>query len=267
MSDKESGNLDAEEMFKQVEDAMSGMPDIVGHLKNIMEEVPMHIEEIQDAPDKATKRADALSKTSGLDVALESLAPSPEGNLELLVGKPNWAICADIRLGQVLRLALEAAFDLDKAVQTWRNLGDTDRREVVQDIVQDALGFEVDPEILGQAMGQVQKGRGLAVVKSLQVVDCRIPGVPEDVVQVLRLAPETSIPLVMHENGVGFDFAPVLAIRDHWGGAKIPTFVPTGEEIVVPMERFGRGQAFSARFTLSSQDYPLVVDLKFEPLK
>jgi len=33
------------------------------------------------------------------------------------------------------------------------------------------------------------------------------------------------------------------------------------------MERFAGGRAFSARFALSGQDYPLVVDLKFEPLK
>ncbi len=264
MSDKESSSLDAEEMFKQVEDAMSGMPDIVDHLKNIMEEVPMQIEEIQDAPDSVSKGDEVLSKTSGLDVALESLAPSQEGSLEHLIGSPNWDMCADIRLGKVLRLTVEAAFDLEKVIQTWRNLSDAERREVVQDIVQDALGFEVDPEILGQAMGQVQKGRGLAIVKSLQVLHSHIPGVPESVAQA---APETNIPLVMHENGLGFDFAPVLAIRNNWGETKIPTFVPTGEDIVIPMERFVGGRAFSARFSLSGQDYPLVVDLKFEPLK
>ncbi len=71
--------------------------------------------------------------------------------------------------------------------------------------------------------------------------------------------------MMMDEDGLGFEFAPLLTIRNKWENADIPTFSPMGEEIVVQLDHFERGEAFSLEFELTGQEDEMTVELSFWP--
>ncbi|NOR83230.1 MAG: hypothetical protein GQ526_07020 [Ardenticatenales bacterium] len=120
---------------------------------------------------------------------------------------------------------------------------------------------------MDQIMGQLkEKGRSMALVEGVQVLACRIQGAPGDAAKTLRLSPEANIPLVMDNNGLGFEFAPLLTIRNRWENADIPTFSPMGEEIVVQLGNFESGEAFRIRFEPAGQEEEMTVELTFRPL-
>jgi hypothetical protein len=112
----------------------------------------------------------------------------------------------------------------------------------------------------------LKKGRSIAAVEDVKVVACRIQGAPGDAAENLQLSPEGNIPLVLDEGGLGFEFAPLLTIRNRWEKADIPTFTPMGEETVVPLEHFESGEAFRLEFEPAGQEEELTVTLSFQPL-
>ncbi|MBN2223880.1 MAG: hypothetical protein JW765_04310, partial [Deltaproteobacteria bacterium] len=123
---------------------------------------------------------------------------------------------------------------------------------------------ESEPGLMDQIMGQLKKGRGVAVVESIEILECRIQGAPGNAAATLQLSPEANIPLVMDENGVGFEFAPLLTIRNRWERAHIPTFSPMGQEIMVPLTHFEQ-ETFTCEFAPAGQEDEITVTLSFQP--
>lgn len=102
-------------------------------------------------------------------------------------------------------------------------------------------------------------------MEEVEVLACRIQGAPGDARETLQLSPEGNIPLAMGEEGIGFEFAPLLTIRNRWERADIPTFSPMGREITVPLEQF-ESREFEMRFEPQGQEDPIVVKLSFQAL-
>ena len=180
-------------------------------------------------------------------------------------GEPDWSLQATIRVGQKLHVVIQAAFDLENVVAAWHSTQDPDLEALVGGVVA-GTGEDVDPGMMGQIMGQLKKGRSVARVEGVDVIACRIQGAPANAAETLQLSPEGNIPLVLDEDGLGFEFAPLLTIRNRWENADVPTFTPMGEEIVVPLKHFESGEAFRLEFEPAGQEEEMTVTLSFQPL-
>ena len=200
-----------------------------------------------------------------LGAALEGFGEQHQANAASLAGDPDWALEAEIRVGKKLHVAVSAALDLVKVQQAWQSTQGEGFEALVAGVAAES-GAEIEAGEMGLVMEQLKKGRSTAIIKDVKVLACRIPGAPGDAADKLQLSPEGNIPLVMGEEGLGFELAPLLTIRSRWENADLPTFTPMGEEIVVPLQRFEAGKAFSLDVEVTNQDDPLAVTLSFEPL-
>ncbi len=246
---------DMEELARQMEDAMEsaqkamqdlpaqmgGMEDVMGSLSALMGGMPAQMEE--------------------LSTAMTGFGEQHEANTESLAGEPDWSVKADIRVGNKLHIVVTAAFDLENIKAAWSSTQGAEFESLVAGVAGD-----VEEGMMGQIMGQLKKGRSIAVVKDVEVLACRIQGAPGNAAEKLQLSPEGNIPLVMDKDGLGFEFAPLLTIRNRWENANIPTFSPMGEEIMVQMAHFESGEAFSLEFEPSGQDDEMTIVLDFCPL-
>ena len=91
-----------------------------------------------------------------------------------------------------------------------------------------------------------------------------VVGDPARIELELQLSPEGNIPLVLDSGGLGFEFAPLLTIRNRWERANIPSFVPMGNEVVVSLDRFEPGEAFSLEFQPSGQEEDVKIELRLQ---
>ena len=250
---------DMEDLARQMQDAMAeaqdaledlpgqlgGLEDVMGSLSDLMEGMPGQMEELAGA--------------------LAGFGEQHQANTAALAGEPDWSLQATIRVGQTLHLLVSAVFDLGKVSEAWSSTQGAGFESLVGQTVAGAAGG-MDAGLMGQVMGQLKKGRGLALVKDVEVLACRIPGAPAGAAQQLQLSPEGNIPLVLDAAGVGFEFAPMLTIRNRWERADIPTFAPMGDQIVVPLEHFEEGRPFELTFEPAGQDDQLTLVLSFQPL-
>ncbi len=99
------------------------------------------------------------------------------------------------------------------------------------------------------------------------MLSCQIQGAPGDASETLKLSPEGNIPLVLNDTGIGFEFAPMLTIKNRWENAVIPTFLPMAEEIIVPVSCFGEKAGINLNFSPSNQDMKIDLGLRFFPLE
>lgn len=250
---------DMEDLARQMQDALAeaqnamedlpgqlgGLEDVMGSLSGLMEGMPGQMEELAGA--------------------LAGFGEQHQANTAALAGEPDWSLEATIRAGQTLHLVVSAVFDLGKVGEAWSSTQGAGFDSLVGEAVAGAAGG-MDAGLMGQVMGQLKKGRGLALVEDVEVLACRIPGAPADAAQQLQLSPEGNIPLVLDAAGIGFEFAPMLTIRNRWERADIPTFSPMGGEIVVPLAHFEEGQPFELAFEPAGQDEQVTVVLSFRPL-
>ena len=250
---------DMEDLAKQMEDAMTGaqkamedlpeqmgdLEQVMGSLSALMGNLPAQMEELSDA--------------------MNTFEEQHEANSAALAGDPDWAFTAEIRVGEVLHVRVRAAFDFGKLMDALQSTQVDGFEALVGGIVA-GTGGEMDSGTMDQMMEQLQKGRSIALVEDVEVLACNFQGAPGDATETLQLSPEGNIPLVMSNRGLGFEFAPLLTIRNQWEHASIPTFAPMGEEIVVPGEYFLAGEAFNLRFEPRGQEDALEVTLSFEPL-
>ena len=247
---------DMGDLAQQLEDAMSeaqkamedlpaqvgGLGDVMGSLSTLMGGMPAQMED--------------------LGAALAGFDAQHEANVETLAGEPDWSVAADIRVGEKLHVVVRAGFDFGQIAQAWNSTQGSGFETLVAGVVGET---DTDPGLMGQIMGQLQKGRAIAVVRDVQVLACRIQGAPRDAASTLQLSPEGNIPLLMDEDGLGFELAPVLTIRNKWEHADMPTFSPMGEALKVPLHYFERGAAFSLTFEPDGQDDAMRVTLQFQP--
>jgi hypothetical protein len=236
---------EAQKALQDLPEQMGEMEDVMGSLSALMGGVPVQMEE--------------------LSTAMAGFGEQHKANVESLAGEPDWSVKADIRVGQKLHVVVSAAFDLEKVRQAWSSTQGAEFESLVEGVVAES-GEEVEAGLMGQIMGQLKKGRSVALVEGVEVLACRIQGAPGDAAGKLELSPEGNIPLAMDEGGLGFEFAPLLTIRNRWENADIPTFSPMGEEIVVPLGHFEPGEAFKLKFEPAGQEDEMTVELSFQPL-
>jgi len=250
---------DMDDLARQMEDAMSeaqkamealptqmaGLENIMGSLSGIMEGMP--------------------AQMADLGSAMADFGEQHEANVDTLAGEPDWAMSASIKVGEKLHVVVSAAFDLEKVKEAWQSTQGAGFKSLVAGVAAES-GTALEAGMLDQVMGQLKKGRSIAIVEGVEVHTCRIQGAPKDAAQKLQLSPEGNIPLIMDDGGLGFEFAPLLTIRNRWENAAIPTFSPMGEEIVVPLEHFEHGGAFTRTFEPKGQQDALTVALSFQPL-
>jgi len=250
---------DMDELARQMEDAM-------GKAEEAMEDLPTQMGEMENLMGSLSAlMAGMPGQMEELSTAMAGFGEKHEANVESLAGEPDWSLEASIRVGEKLHIVVSAAFDLRKVREAWNSTQDAGFESLVEGVVAGPVG-EMEPGLMGQIVGQLKKGRSIAVVEGVEVLACRIQGAPGDAAETLRLSPEGNIPLVMDEGGLGFEFAPLLTIRNSWETADIPTFSPMGEEIVVQLRHFESGEAFRLKFEPTGQEDEMTVELSFQPL-
>jgi hypothetical protein len=244
---------DMDELARQMEEAMT-------EAQKAMEDLPAQTGELESIMGSLSGLAGGLpAQMEELSTAMAALGEQHQANVESMAGEPDWLMKANIEVGNRLHVIVRAGFDLGQVTEAWSTTQSAEFESVVAGVVTEAAG-DMDDEVVEQIMGQLRKGRSMAVVA------CRIQGAPADAAETLQLSPEGNIPLIMDEGILGFEFAPMLTIQNRWERAEIPTFVPMGDEIVVPLSRFERGETFRMEFTPSGQEEEMRVELRFEPV-
>ena len=248
---------DMDDLTRQMEDAMAEAQKAMGDL-------PMQMDGLEDVMGSLSALMGGMpAQMQELNTAMAGFGEQHEANAKSLAGEPDWSLEAHIRVGKKLHVVVSAAFDLEKIKEAWSSTQGAGFESLVEGVVADTEG-EIEPGLMGQIMGQLKQGRSIAVVEDVKVLACRIQGAPGDAAEKLQLSPEGNIPLVMGEDGLGFEFAPLLTIRNRWERADIPTFTPMGEEIVVRLEHFESGEAFNLAFEPAGQE-EMTVELSFQP--
>ena len=250
---------DLGELTQQMEDAMA-------EAQKAMQDLPTQMGELEGVMGSLSALMEGMpAQMEELSSAMAEFEEQHEANVGVLAGEPDWSVEAIIRVGEKLHIAVSAAFDLEKIKEAWSSTQAAGFESLVEGVVADTEGG-VEPGLVGQIMGQLKKGRSIAAVEDVKVFACRIKGAPGNAAEKLHLSPEGNIPLVMDEGGLGFEFAPLLTIRNRWENADIPTFTPMGKEIVVPLEHFENGEAFGLEFEPAGQEEEMTVTLNFQPL-
>ncbi len=250
---------DMDDLTRQMEDAMS-------EAQKAMEDLPTEMGALGDVMGSLSALMGGMpAQMAELGGAVAGFGEQHEANIAASAGEPDWLVGAGIRVGETLHVVVRAVFDLAQVREAWQSTQDAGFESLVAGVIGDAAR-DFEPGLMDQITGQLQKGRSVAVVEAVDVRSCRIQGAPADATETLQLSPEANIPLVMGEEGLGFEFAPLLTIRNRWEHAAIPSFVPTGAEIVVPLTCFDDGVAFMREFEPSGQEARLRVTLGFEPL-
>ena len=250
---------DMDELARQMEDAM-------GEAEKAMEDLPTQMGEMENLMGSLSALMEGMpGQMEELSTAMAGFEEEHQANVESLAGEPDWSVEASIRVGEKLHIVVSAALDLGKVREAWSSTQDAGFESLVEGVVAGSAE-EIEPGLMGQIMGQLKKGRSIAVVQGVEVLACRIQGAPGDAAEKLQLSPEGNIPLVMDEGGLGFEFAPLLTIRNSWERADIPTFSPMGDDIVVQLGHFESGEAFSLKFEPTGQEDEMTVELSFQPL-
>ena len=250
---------DMDALAHQMEDAMA-------EAQKAMEDLPAQMEGLEDVMGSlSTLLGDMPAQMEELSTAMAGFEEQHEANVASLAGEPDWAVEADIRVGETLHVLVSATFDLGKVREAWSSTQGAGFESLVAGVVAQS-GEEVEAGMMDQITAQLKKGRSIALVEDVDVLACRIQGAPGDAADKLQLSPEGNVPLVMDEDGLGFEFAPLLTIRNRWERADIPTFTPMGAELVVPLVRFEKGDPFSLQFEPSGQEETMAVTLSFRPL-
>ena len=258
MSDDSFEMPDMDDLMRQMEDAMEDVEDA-------MENIPQ-MDEIQNIMGSLSSLIDGLPEDmKDMSGALAGFGEQHEANMQNLAGEPDWEMQAKIHVGEKLQLAVQAALDVDNVIQAYESTQGGGFEALVGSVAADT-GEDFDDETMGQIMGQLKKGRSVALIKNIEVLSCRIQGAPGNAAQELQLSPQANIPLTMDENGLGFELAPMLTIRNQWEHANLPTFTPMAAEIIVPIKKFNAGQAFKIKFEPTSQNDPMLVELSFKPI-
>lgn len=237
---------EAQEAIDDLPEQIGNMGDIMGSLSSLMGNMPDQMGELTDA--------------------LSGFGEQHQQNVDSLAGNPDWSVSADVKVGSKLHVVINAIFDLKNIKRSWESTQGEGFEDLVKGVAADAEVDVEDENMLGQIIEQLKKGRSIAKVENIKVVSCNIAGAPGNAAESLQLSPEGNIPLMMNGNGIGFELAPVLTIRNQWENANIPVFGPMGEELMVPLERFEGGGEFNLKFEPGGQEERVAVSLSFAPL-
>jgi len=192
------GAFDLPEMdglARQMEDAMA-------EAQKAMEDLPMQMGDMENVMGSlSTLMGGMPAQMEELGTAMAGLGEKHEANVESLAGEPDWSVEASIWVGEKLHIVVGAMFDLEKVREAWSSTQGAGFESLVEGVVAGTAG-EIEAGLMGQIMGQLKKGRSIAVVEGVEVLVCRIQGAPRDAAEKLELSPEGNIPLMMDEGGL-----------------------------------------------------------------
>jgi hypothetical protein len=250
---------DMEDIARQMQEAMD-------QAQKAMDELPGQLAGLEDVMGSLSGlMGDMPSQLGELSGAIEGFSGQHQANVDSMAGEPDWGLEAHIQVGSKLELVVNAVFDLENIKQAWQSTQGGGFESLVAGVVADS-GEDYDAGTMGQIMDQLKQGRSIALVKGVDVLECRIQGAPGGAADLLQFSPEANIPLAMREDGLSLEFAPLLTIRNQWENAIIPTFSPMGDETVVPLSRFESGDHFSISFEPIGQEELISIELNFHPL-
>jgi hypothetical protein len=252
-----------------------GMPDF-GELAEDMEEAMAQAR-------KATDNQPPLEELAGLQEAMAGLARmgtvvekmrlAAEQHEELvaeLVGEPDWRVEAAIEVkkgaSSLMGVELTADFDLEIILQAHEILRSREAQAQVAATLE-RMGLD-----LGMVHEEIARGRGMALIRELNLVEPRIAPVVQKRSEELPLAPEANVPLkVSDERELCFEFAPTLTLSVPRGDPDsekldLPDFAPTIDEVRVDLDSFEPGTPFEHSLTVSQEELRLELKLVFRPL-
>lgn len=250
---------------------MPDMDDLARQMQEAMDEAQQAMEDLPGQMDSVLGGLSALmgdlpTQMQDLNAAMSGFGEMHKANAQALIGEPDWNLEATIKVGEILHLVVVAAFDLEKVVQTWESTQGDGLESLLSGLMGSMGGDDMEAGTMDQVMGQLEKGRGMAAIQRVDVLACHIAGSPANASETLQLSPEANIPLVLHEGSLGFEFAPMLTIRNKWEHATIPVFSPMGEDVVVDLARFDRQEPFSVRLAPQGQEHKVSIELSLTPI-
>jgi hypothetical protein len=243
-------------------------------------------EEMEDAMAQARKAMEdlyPLEELSGIQEAMAGLArmgrvvekmrlaaEKHEQFIAELVGEPDWRMEAEIEVrkgpSSLMKVELTADFDLEIIVQAHEIASSDEGQTRIATMLR---GMGLDLEMVQE---QVARGRGMALIRELNLVEPAVNSASPQESQGLRLTPEANVPLkISNERELCFEFAPALrnsVPRDDpaWEEADLPDFAPTIEEVRVSLDSFEPGEPFQRSMMVSQEELELEFKLAFRPL-
>jgi len=249
---------DIDDLSRQMEEAMQ-------ETQKAMDSLPDQMIELEDSLGSLSSLMNNLpDQMKELTNAMSSFDEQHQENLDLSAGEPDWALKADIYVGDIIHVLVNAAFNLDNIRQAWMSTQGEGFDSLVKGVIEGG-NIELEEGDMGQILDQLQKGRSMAIIEEVDVLACNIAGAPSNAVKTLTLSPEANIPIMFNEYGIGFELAPFLTIRNQWENASIPSFTPMGADIVVPDEKFDGNEAFQITYKISGQEKPIQIVFHFQP--
>jgi len=250
---------DLEGLAEQMEDALA-------EAQKAMADLPTDMGDLGGLMGSLSSLVGGLPADLGeLSGAISGFEAQHEANVASARGEPDWGVEADIRAGTKLHVVIGTEMDLAAAAAAYESTQGEGFESLVGGILAGVAGVMGDG-VVDQVMGQLKKGRTMAAVTGVEVLACRFRGAPSNAAEELVLSPEAGILLSVDGEGIGFELAPLLTVKNRWEHADIPTFTPMGESVVVPLDAFDAGSGFERRFVPDGQDEDLSVTLRFSPL-
>ena len=251
MPDMNDINKQMQDAMEQAQKAMQDLPEQMGEMQNIMGSLSSLMGNLPD-------------QLSGLGSAMQDFEEQHEENIEMAAGEPDWEIAANIHVGNILNVIVKAEFDLQQIVQAYQSTQGGGFEDLVRSVAGDAVN-DLDEDTMGQVMEQLGKGRSTAKITMVKIQSCTIAGAPANTADQLQLSPQAGIPLVVDNNKIGFEFAPMLTIRNQWENANIPTFTPMAEQTMISLADFENGNLFQKKVSVDNQEMNIHVELVFIP--
>lgn len=236
---------EAQKAMDNLPGQLAGLENVMGSLSDLMGDLPTQLEDLSGA--------------------VGGFEESHQDNLENLVGEPDWELQANIKVGNILDVVVLGQIDIAKTRQTWESTQGDGFDSLVKGVIGDTAD-DLDEDTMGQVLGQLKMGRGMARIEKIQVRSCSIAGAPGSAADELKLSPEGNIPVSVEDGRLSLEFAPMLTIQNRWENASLPTFTPMASEIQVPLADFDQSEGFSKSFQVTSQDHPLQIQIRFRPL-
>ena len=248
-----------------MDDINKQMQDAMEQAQKAMDDLPEQMEDMQNVMGSLSSLMDNLpGQLNDLGSAMQNFETQHEENMETAVGQPDWEIAANIHVGSILNVIIKAEFNLQQIMQAYQSTQGGDFEDIVRSVAGDAVN-ELDEDTMGQVMQQLSKGRSTAKITTIKIQACSIAGAPANAADQLQLSPQAGIPLVMENNKIGFEFAPMLTIRNQWENANIPVFTPMAEQIMITIKDFENENLFQKKFTITNQDMEMQLELVFIP--
>jgi hypothetical protein len=250
---------------KSDEPEMSDFGDLTEEMENAMAQARKATDELPPLEELAGIQ-EAMAGLARMGNVVEKMRLAAEKHEELiaeLVGEPDWRVEAEIEVRKgaspLMKVGLTADFDLEIIVQA-HEIASSDEGQT--QIAAMLKGMGLDLEMVQE---QVARGRGMALIRELNMLEPQIAEVSRKLSEELPLTPEANVALkISDERELCFEFAPALKMSVSRGD--LPDFAPTIDEVRVDLHRFEAGKPFEHSVTVCQENLELEFKLAFQPL-